>query len=251
MPSGYQILPEVYDRWQRSYGKDFSSLILPRLLQTIKALGIPTSSLLDLACGTGTLALMMAQRGWKVFGIDASEGMLKEAKRKPQRGRHPVVFCHQTMEKFGLPVPVTVTTCLFDALNHLTSPRALQRCFHNVHAALVPGGFFIFDLNNELCYRTVWRQTDVIHQKDFTMALENSFDLHRRIGNCRVTLFVRRGEVFERKTETVRERYYPKPEIGELLRRSGFEILESSDFNFTTNPLVGDVKTWWVARRGK
>ncbi|HCV42759.1 MAG TPA: hypothetical protein DGH68_04705, partial [Bacteroidetes bacterium] len=82
MASGYKILPEVYDRWQQSYGKDFSTLILPKLLQTIKIHKIPTSSLLDLACGTGTLAVMMARRGWKVFGIDASEGMLREGRTK-------------------------------------------------------------------------------------------------------------------------------------------------------------------------
>jgi hypothetical protein len=49
--------------------------------------------------------------------------------------------------------------------------------------------------------------------------------------------------------ETVRERYYPRDEIGELLRRAGFQVLESADFNFTPNQLVGEIKTWWVARK--
>ena len=249
MPSGYQVLPEVYDRWQRSYGKDFSSLILPRLLHTIGEYGIPPSSLLDLACGTGTLALLMAKRGWKVFGIDASEGMLKQARQKILGKRYPIVFSRQKMEKFGLSEPVMVTTCLFDALNHLTSLGAVLRCFRNVHTTLGKRGFFIFDVNNELCYRTVWRQTEVIHEKDFTMVLENSFDIPRRIGKSHVTLFLRRGKLFESRRETVRERYYPRAEIGELLHRAGFEVLESSDFNFTTNPLVGEIKTWWVVRK--
>ena len=197
MPSGYQVLSEVYDRWQRSYGKDFSTLILPRLLHTIRKYGISPSSLLDLACGTGTLALLMAKRGWKVFGIDASEGMLKQASQKLRGNRHSIVFSRQTMEEFGLSEPVMVTTCLFDAVNHLMSPGALLRCFRNVHKTLTARGFFIFDVNNELCYRTVWRQTEVIHEKDFTMVLENSFDIPRRLGKSQVTLFLRRGELFE------------------------------------------------------
>jgi SAM-dependent methyltransferase len=160
---------------------------------------------------------MMAKRGWKVFGIDASEGMLREGKKKIEGTRHPVTFGRQKMEGFELPEQVTLAVCLFDAVNHLTSSKALLSCFRRVSAALIPGGHFIFDVNNELCYKTIWRQTEVIHEEDFTMALENTFDAPTRIGKSRVTLFMRRGDLFERRVETVRERYYPQDEIGELL----------------------------------
>jgi SAM-dependent methyltransferase len=249
MASGYKILSEVYDRWQQTYGKDFSTLILPKLLRSIKAHRIPTSSLLDLACGTGTLAVMLAKRGWKVFGVDASEGMIREGKKKIEGTQYPVTFSHQEMERFALPEQVTLAVCMFDAVNHLTSSKPLLNCFRRVNSALIPRGYFIFDVNNELCYKTVWRQTEAIHEKDFTLTLENSFNVPTRIGKSRVTLFMRRGDLFEKKTETVRERYYPPDEIEDLLERSGFEVLERSDFNFTPNPLVGEIKTWWVARR--
>jgi SAM-dependent methyltransferase len=249
MGSGYQVLPEIYDRWQQTYGKDFSTLILPKLLRSIKAHNIPTTSLLDLACGTGTLANLMAKRGWKVFGVDASEGMLRQGKKKVEGTRYSVTFSRQDMERFTLPEQVTLAVCMFDAVNHLTSSRALLSCFRRVNAALIPGGYFIFDVNNELCYKTVWRQTEMVREKDFTMVLENSFNAPRRVGMSRVTLFMRRGDLFERKEETVRERYYPRDEIEELLRRAGFRVLESADFNFTPNPLVGEIKTWWVVRR--
>lgn len=249
MASGYQVLPEVYDRWQQTYGKDFSTLILPKLLRSIKAYRIPTSSLLDLACGTGTLAVMMAKRGWKVFGVDASEGMLREGTRKIEGTRYPVRFSRQDMQGFELPERVTLVVCMFDAVNHLTSANALLSCFRSVYSALIPGGYFIFDANNERCYKTVWRQTEVTHEKRFTVILENSFDVPTRIGKSRVTLFVRRGDLFERKMETVRERYYPRDEIEHMLRRAGFQVLESTDFNFTPHPLVGEIKTWWVGRK--
>jgi SAM-dependent methyltransferase len=249
MASGYQVLPEVYDRWQQTYGKNFSTLIFPKLLRSIKAHKIPTSSFLDLACGTGTLAVMMAKRGWKVFGVDASEGMLREGKKKIKGTPYSVMFSRQNMERFVLPEQVMLAVCMFDAVNHLTSSRALFNCFRRVNSTLIPGGYFIFDVNNELCYETIWRQTEVIHEEDFTMVLENTFDAPTRIGRSRVTLFMRRGDLFERKVETVRERYYPQDEIGELLRLAGFQVLESADFNFTPNPLVGEIKTWWVARK--
>ena len=63
MEAGYRNLPPYYDRWQKSYGKDFSTLIFPRLLASIRPHRIGGRTMLDLACGTGTLALLLARRG--------------------------------------------------------------------------------------------------------------------------------------------------------------------------------------------
>ncbi len=61
-------------------------------------------------------------------------------------------------------------------------------------------------------------------------------------------MFLRQGGSYEKKTEIVQERYYPSEEIEKLLSRSGFRVVECNDFNFTHDPLVGNVKTWWVAK---
>jgi 2-polyprenyl-3-methyl-5-hydroxy-6-metoxy-1,4-benzoquinol methylase len=84
MPAGYRVLPEIYDRWQATYGSDFSSVVLPRLLTTLDRFPIPETMLADIACGTGTLAIAMALRGWQVWGIDASQGMVDASRRKAE-----------------------------------------------------------------------------------------------------------------------------------------------------------------------
>ncbi len=48
MSSGYSILPSVYDRWQKTYGKDYTTLILPRILATLHTFRVPVSSMVDL-----------------------------------------------------------------------------------------------------------------------------------------------------------------------------------------------------------
>jgi len=249
MSPPYQILPAVYDRWQQSYGKDYTSLILPRLLTAIGEYGIPTGVMLDLACGTGTLALKMAQRGWRVWGVDGSEGMLQEARKKLAPRRPRITFLRQDLRTFSLPVCVHLATCLFDSLNHLLSVRDVQKAFRRVYATLLPGGYFVFDLNNELCYRTLWTQNEVIHQDDFTIALQNTYHPRKRLGESHVTLFVRRGRVFERMSETVLERLYSIDQITLLLEQAGFRSLENTDFNFTDRPEIGNIKTWWVAQK--
>jgi 2-polyprenyl-3-methyl-5-hydroxy-6-metoxy-1,4-benzoquinol methylase len=249
MSGGYKVLPEIYDRWQQSYGKDFSTLILPKLLRTIKKYGIRPPALLDLACGTGTLAIMMKRKGWDVLGIDASEAMIEVATRKTKSVRPPIAFLRQDMRSFASPRKVGLVTCMFDAINHLTSHTDVLRCFRGVNAVLETGGYFVFDVNNELCYKTVWRQTDVIHEPDFTIILQNSFDAGKRRAESDVTLFLRNGTLFRKKTEIVRERFYPRDEIRDLLDRADFTVMECDDFNFTPDPMVGEVKTWWVARK--
>ena len=205
--------------------------------------------MLDVACGTGTLAIMMAQRGWDVRGIDISEGMIRQAVEKSKRSRLPVAFARQDMRSFTLSEQVGLITCMFDAINHLRSTRDVLRCFRAAHRALRPGGYFVFDVNNELCYRTVWRQTDVINEPDFTVILQNSYDAKRKGARSNVTMFIRDGEEFEKKTEVVLERYYPPEQLENLLGLSGFQVMESEDFNFVHDPLVGKIKTWWVVKK--
>ena len=251
MSSGYSILPEIYDRWQKTYGKDYSTLILPRVLSTIRRFDIPVSSMLDLACGTGTLMLMMARRGWHVWGVDGSAQMIAIAAAKLKKGKRDGQLLRQDMRELRLTEPVGLVTCLFDSLNHLPTESDLFRTFQAIHETLHEGGYFIFDLNNELCFKTLWRQTETIHHREFTMILQNSYDAPARSATSNVTLFLKKGQQFEKQTEAVRERYFPGEEVESLLRRAGFSVLESEDFNFTPIPQVGKIKTWWVARKGE
>jgi SAM-dependent methyltransferase len=249
MSSGYIVLPQIYDRWQKTYGKDYSTLIFPRVLSTIREFQIPVSSMMDLACGTGTLALLMARRQWKVWGVDGSEGMIRVASAKRAGWKLPVTFLCQDMRRVRIPQRVTLVTCMFDSVNHLLSRRNLLAAFRAVHASLLPGGYFVFDVNNERCYRTLWRQTEVIHHKAFTLILRNSYDPARHLGQVQVTLFGLYGTTYARSDETVRERLYEDGELRELLERAGFRVRQREDFNFTTVREIGEIKTWWVAQR--
>ena len=249
MTAGYHVLPEIYDRWQKTYGNDYTTLILPRLLATIARLNIPVSSLLDVACGTGSLALMMARRGWRVWGVDASEEMLVQARRKFRGKRLLATFLHQDMRDIRLPARVDLATSMFDSLNHATSQRELLTTFRGVYRSLLPGGYFVFDTNNELCYRSLWTRTDAIHHRDFTIIMQNRYVPRRKKAYSFVTVFLRRGEGYVRQAEIVQERFFSREEVGKLLREAGFRVLEIEDFNFTDMPEIGKIKTWWVARR--
>jgi len=242
----YVHLPLIYDQWQKSYGRDFTTAILPRLLSTLRKFKVRKSSLVDLACGTGTLAVTMAERGWKVWGVDASPGMMEEARKKTRETSLPVEFVLQDMRSFVLPERVSLVTCLFDSLNHLIRKRDIAATFRRVSDSLTPGGYFVFDVNNEHCFRNVWVMSDQIPLKDATLVLENSYNVITQIGRSQISIFT---DTHAHYHEVVNERYYTKEAIEELLGRTGFRVLQAEDFNFTGRREIGKIKTWWVARK--
>lgn len=249
MSAGYRVLPVIYDRWQQTYGADYSTLILPRLIATIARHAIPTTSLLDVACGTGSLGVLMSKQGWTVWGVDASERMVEIAQGKFRSVRRRARILRQDMRSIRLPVPVGLATSMFDSINHILNRRDLLRVFRGVAGALAPGGYFVFDVNNELCYRRLWNSTQAVQHRDFTLILQSRYERARRRAYSFVTVFLRAGNRYERFAEIVQERWYTKPELRAVLREAGFAVLESDDFNFTDVPDVGPIKTWWVARK--
>ncbi len=111
----------------------------------------------------------------------------------------------------------------------------------------------MFDVNNEQCYRTLWTQDDVIHHKDFTLKLENSFDAAAGRACSVVTLTPHGGG--EAMSEVVEEQLFAAAEIHQALEHAGFRVCLSEDFSFPDVPEAGRVKSWWVAKaisgRGK
>ena len=247
MDAGYRHLPPYYDRWQKSYGKDFSTLIFPKLLATIRVHRISGSTMLDVACGTGTLAAMMARRGWEVTGIDASEGMIREATARGTASGLRLTFRRQDMRELSLERPVHLATSFFDSLNHLMSGAELRETFRRIRAALLPRGWLVFDTSTERCFTTLWTKSESITTHGFTIALDNSYDAGRRTALCNVTIVAPGEGETVRLEETVKERYYTQEEVAGLLAGTGFAVRESEDFNFTSNPAIGKLKTWWVA----
>ena len=248
-PTHYTVLPLIYDRWQRSYGKDYSAVVLPLLLSSLRRRRLTPGTMVDVACGTGSLAVLMAGRGWRVWGIDASGAMIAEGWKKTTARRLPVLFLRQDMRRLRLPEKVNLATSVFDSLNHLRSLADLKTTLRRVHAALLPGGWFMFDVNNERCYRLLWTREQSLTHRDFTLLLNNSYNPGTRRAQSRVRILLPGKDKPRVLQETVRERCFTPEEIASALARAGFVDTERRDFNPTDRVRIGRIKSWWVARR--
>ncbi len=104
------------------------------------------SLILDLACGSGTLAIMLKLKGYAVEGLDLSEEIIEIAKEKAKINHLDINFYTLNMTSFNLNKKYDVITCFFDSINFLNSTIEVNKLLKNVKKHLKSGGFFIFDL---------------------------------------------------------------------------------------------------------
>ncbi|ELP67022.1 class I SAM-dependent methyltransferase [Streptomyces turgidiscabies] len=97
---------------------------------------------LDLGCGTGVFALLLARRGIEVVGVDPALASLDVARAKA--GAERVRWVHG--DATGLPdLQVDLVTMTANAAQEITDPLSWQRTLRGVHAALRPGGHLVFE----------------------------------------------------------------------------------------------------------
>ncbi len=245
----YDEYAAIYDRSGQLRFSVLMNLYLRDLLGVHRVKG---DTLLDLACGTGTLALLMAERGWRVIGIDRSAGMLAEAQRKRAAAGEPidVHFMQADMRSFELPEPVVLATCCYDTLNYLLDEQELARCFSAVGHALLPSGLFCFDLATDYFLRYYWQGVEFEEFDDFTQVIQSHYDHATGYSTLVLTGFVAAGGGrYRRFREMHVERAYSDDVIRKLLLRAGFEVEGLYDCFTMEAPNERSLRLMYVARR--
>jgi SAM-dependent methyltransferase len=120
-------------------------------LNKVKKYGGPV---LDLACGTGRMALMIARAGFNVVGVDNSEGMLnqfiKALDQEPGDICDRITIAKQDMISFQLGRKFSTIICC-DAFFHILTVADEIECLARVADHLTERGGFLFNLPNPNC----------------------------------------------------------------------------------------------------
>ena len=134
----------AYERFARFYDAvmDDPGPRAERVLGFIRRYRPGASTLLELACGTGSILTRLDEIP-SVTGLDRSPEMLALAARKVPRAR----LIEGDMTFFALGERFDVVICVFDSVNHLVTFDAWQSMFDAAHDHLVEGGLFVFDVN--------------------------------------------------------------------------------------------------------
>lgn len=248
----YSLFARVYDAWQASYPRAFADAILPFYASEILRRGVPERSLLDLACGTGTFLAgwERSRPGWRLIGVDVSAAMLRVARGKLRAaGLRDARLLRQPMEALAIPRKVGAVVCVFDSVNHLTRAEQIERTFRGVARALLPGGLFVFDVNDERAFPRLFTGTWNVESPCLFVSESSAYDATWRIGTMRFTIFERRGRNWRRTDSTIRERNWGRGEIEGALRDAGFLVPRARRIQPYPPEDVEAPRTLWVARR--
>lgn len=245
--SGYAALASVYDRLTGDVDYDRRA---ERLLALFARHRRRPDTLLDLACGTGSLALRFAAQGIEVIGTDGSADMLTVARERAAAAGRDILFLEQDMPKLDLYGTVEGAVCILDSLNHLTSTAALRETFLRLSLFVEPGGLLLFDVNTRYKHREILGDRRFVWEEEgLFCAWQNRF--FPRTGEVEQTLDVFEEQPdgqYARYTDVVRERAYSDRTLRRLLAECEWEPVAVYDDLSESPPSAGTERELWVVR---
>ena len=213
--------------------------------------GLKPRTAVDLACGTGSVALLLAQKGLQVIGVDMSSEMLCMAAQKAEGLDNRPVFVCQKLEQLYLPRGVDLAVCALDSLDYITDPADCKEAISRIYKALNPGGCFIFDVNTPEKLRAMDGQVFLDEDDDVYCVWRGEFDDETNICTYWMDLFQRRGDYWNRGYEEHREYAYSQEQLTDYLKAAGFTDIEVFADRCLCAPQPGEQRIYLKARKGR
>ena len=249
--SAYHFLAGCYDRF--TYDVDYASWA-DYIQRHFARCSLPGNTVLDLACGTGSLTRELALRGYELIGVDRSPEMLAEAAEKSREGApiEPIFLC-QSMEKLDLYGTIDACVCCLDSVNYVTNPKRLARAFERVHLFLMPGGLFLFDINSPEKLEGLHSQIFLDETEDAYCVWRAEFSRRSRVCSYFMDIFQldRESGQWSRGEELHQERAYTVEEPTAMLEKAGFVDIRTFGELKMRPPRAGEQRIFFTARKDK
>lgn len=225
----YGVFSEFYDALTANVSYDTVSQVLSSLLTRY---GKSRGLLLDLACGTGSVSVRLAEKGYEVIGVDLSPEMLSEAQNKAYSAGQNILFLCQDMTALDLYGTVDAAVCTLDGLCHLPDEESVFAALQKVSLFMNPGGVFLFDVNSVYKHRVVLGNNTFVYDTDDVycvwqntllsdgVTVQMDLDFFEPVSD--------KGD-YVRQSERFTERAYPRETLEAMLKKAGFTVLDVFD----------------------
>lgn len=246
--SSYNILSKVYDNLTDNVEYEARSNYISGFFHSYCTV---CKNVLDLACGSGTMTVLLAKKGFNMTGVDFSEDMLAEAYSKAVENDLKIQFVQQDMRELNLLSKMDAVVCCLDSINHLLSVEDVEKVFKNVSSCLEENGLFVFDVN------TVYKHQEILKDNSFVFETENSFLVWQnelcedgRTVNLYIDLFCSEdGIKYFRESEDFSEKAYTIEELSNALEKSDFEIIGIYDDLSLDKPKEDSDRLYFVCKK--
>jgi SAM-dependent methyltransferase len=229
----YDSIARLYDPWSVSVTEDVQFYV--------EEAQRAASPVVELAVGTGRIAVPTAAAGIRVIGVDSSPGMLEVCRERAELAGVVELLDLRLGDLEAPPVEerVGLVTCPFRSFLHLLDDEARLRALRAARELLVPGGRLVFDV--------------------FAPGAEDIADTHGRWLEREPGIFERADWDSQARTLTLSVRgdsgattftlaWLSTDEWRALLERAGFQVLGCFGW-FDRRPYTTGEDTVWIARR--
>ena len=187
-------------------------------------------NILDLACGTGSLTILLASQGYSVTGLDKAEGMLNVAREKAERENLDITLRQGNMIDFEISEKFDVILCTYDSINYAINEDELSMMFETVAKHLSSDGLFIFDVTTERnIVEHFHNKTFSDNQQDYSYIWKNTYLHKTKMCRTFLTFFIRDGDLFRRYEEVHQQRIFEVSTVTGLLKATGYKLLSAYD----------------------
>jgi len=212
-------------------------------------------TILDLGCGTGNHAILLARRGYRVTGVDLAEDMLQQAMSKAHSlPKDQITFLREDLRRFSLPHQFDAVLMMFAVLGYSTTNEDVLAALNSVSRHLKPGGLFICD---------VWYGPAVLRQKPeakektirtgesaITRNASGTLDIFRHLCEVRYRLCRWKGrEVLQETEEKHIMRYFFPQELAFFMQQASLEQIHISGVEDLSRPPTEQTWNILVAAR--
>ncbi|MEX0661260.1 MAG: class I SAM-dependent methyltransferase [Balneolaceae bacterium] len=229
----YSILAEIYDRVMH----DVNYVAWTDYIDEIILEHHPyAEDILELACGTGTMALSMEEFGtYNITATDGSAEMIKKAQEKAKQIGSDVKFKTVNFLDINLDQTFDVVYMVFDSLNYLHSKDDIIQLHDQVKKVLNPDGIFIYDFttprNSMKAIRYLNNEESIIDNQ-YRYHRKSLYDEKNQIHTNRFEIEQFEGNeknVLDRFTEEHQQKIYSFEEMRPMIKETDFSILKAYD----------------------
>lgn len=211
---------------------------------------VKDGTVLDVACGTGSISKCFLDIGYEVVANDISVAMLNIAREKLSSYGEKVVLLCQDMCELDLFGTVDAAVCCLDSINHLLDCDDIYAALNSIGTFLRKDGILIFDVNSVYKHQNVLSDRTFVYEDEHNFLVWQNSECNENIIEMYIDIFSENEDgTYDRTSDIIIERAYSTEFLKDALSENGFELLNVyGDMKFS-QPEDTEERIYFVAKK--